>query len=79
MTSRHTFVTLDGFTQASSVIAVVRRSQDVSGMVTSAFVPLKTNPFPNLPAVVHCAALIVPVLLWPEASVTVVPLPSLKL
>jgi hypothetical protein len=57
MTSRHTFVTLDGFTQASSVIAVVSRSQDVSGMVTSAFVPLKTDPFPNLPAVVHFAAL----------------------
>ena len=48
-------------------------------MVTCAFVPLKTSALPNLPAVVHVAPLIVPVLLFPEASVTVVPLPSLKL
>jgi hypothetical protein len=40
---------------------------------------LKTSARPNLPAVVHFAPVIVPVLWLPEASFTVVPLPSLKL
>ena len=72
-------MTVDGCTQAASVMSVVNRNSGASGIVTFALVPLKTSAPPNLPAVVHVAPLIVPVLLWPEASVTVVPLPSLKL
>jgi len=47
-------------------------------MVTSALVPLNTNALPNFPALVQVAVPIVPVLLFPETSATVVPLPSLN-
>src|ERR1044071_2840751 len=67
-----------GITQASSVNALVRSSEAESGTVTRAVVPLKLNAPPNLPAVVRVAFAIVPVLVFPEASVTVAPLLSLK-
>ena len=41
--------------------------------------PLKLNALPFLPPVVQVAPWRVPVMPWPEASVIVVPVPSLKL
>jgi len=74
ITSRHTFDTTDGFTQASKVIAVVRRSARVSAInVTRAFVPLNTNALPNLPSVVHTAETSWAVFAPPDASAVVVP------
>src|SRR5882724_13694957 len=76
MTSRHAPVTVDGFTQASSVIPVTSCRDAALGTVTTALVPLNTSALPNFPAVVHVAPLIVPVLLFPEESATVGPAPS---
>src|SRR3989442_652235 len=77
MTSRHALVTADGFTHASSVIPLVRRSEGASLIVTRPLVPLKTKALPNLPWVVQVTPLpSVPVLLLPETSATVVPAPS---
>ena len=53
-------------------------SEAASGTVTRALVPLNTSALPNLPALVQVAPLIVPLLLLPEVSATVVPLPSLN-
>src|SRR5271166_6326893 len=78
MTSRQALVMVDGLTQASSVMPVVRWSEVASGMVRSAFVPLKTRASPYLPEVVQVALAIVPLLPLPEVSVTVVPVPSLN-
>jgi hypothetical protein len=78
-TARHPVGVVVGYTQASSVIPVVNCSDADEGTVTTAFVPLNTSALPNFPAVVHVAPLIVPVLLLPEASATVVPAPSAKL
>ena len=50
-----------------------------AGTDTRAVLPLKTSAPPYLPAVVHVAPLSVPVLLLPEASRTVVPIPASKL
>src|SRR5689334_20653563 len=69
----------NGFTHASSVIPVVRSSDEASLIDTQAFVPLNTSALPYMPAVVHLALEIVPVFPFPEASATVVPMPSLKL
>ena len=44
--------------------------------MTRALVPLNCNALPNLPAVDQVALLIVPLLPFPDASVTVVPGPS---
>src|SRR6476659_7129145 len=74
--SFHPVLTTDGFTQASSVIAVVRRTDGASGIVTSALEPLKTSALPNLPVVVHVAFAIAPLLPCPERSVTAVPVLS---
>ena len=46
--------------------------------MTFALVPSNTSAPPYRPAVVHVAPLIVPVLLFPDASVTVGPEPSLN-
>ena len=75
-TARHPLAAAVGYTHASSVILVVNCRDAAFGTVTTAFVPLKTSALPNCPAVVHVAPLIVPVLLFPEESVTVVPPPS---
>ena len=69
-------MTVDGLTQASSVIPVVRCSDAASGIVTSALVPLNCNALPNLPDVDQVAFVIVPLLPFPDASATVVPDPS---
>ncbi len=67
-----------GNTHASSVIPVVSCSEAALGTVTRALVPLNASALPNLPAAVQVAPLIVPLLLLPEVSATVVPLPSLN-
>src|SRR5262249_20985229 len=64
-----------GNTHASSVIAVVRRSEGASGIVTCDVVPLNTSALPNLPAV-QVVAVATPLLFCPEASRIVVPDPS---
>ena len=69
-------MTVDGSTHASSVIPVVRCSDAASGIVTSALVPLNFSAPPYLPVVAHVALVSVPVLPFPDASVTVVPDPS---
>src|SRR6478735_8240880 len=74
--SFHPVLTTDGLTQASSVIAVVRRNDGASGIVTSALEPLKTSALPNFPLVVHVAFAIAPLLPCPDTSVTAVPAPS---
>src|SRR5512135_1695541 len=56
----------------------VRCSEAESGMVTRALVPLNTSALPDLPALVHVAFAIVPVFPFPDASATVVPVPSLN-
>jgi hypothetical protein len=78
ITSRHALDTVDGLTQASKVIPVVRRKLAESGMVSRALVPLNTSAFPYLPAVVQVAFWTVPVFPVPEASATAVPAPSLN-
>src|SRR5919201_3362826 len=78
MTSRQAVVTADGFTHASSVMPPVRRNDGASLTVTRALVPLNTSALPNFPAVVQVAPVIVPVLLLPDESATVVPEPSLN-
>src|SRR5262245_28245725 len=77
-TSRHEAFTLDGRTQAASVIAVVRSRDGASVTWTRAFVPLKTSAPPFLPAVVQVAVPIAPEFPLPEASPAVAPLPSLN-
>jgi hypothetical protein len=69
---------IDGLTHASRVIALVRSSEFESGTFTRADVPLKNNALPNLPAVDQVAFDRVPVLLLPERSAVVVPVPSSK-
>src|SRR5207342_3274691 len=74
--SRHDGVTLAGLTHASSVIALDRCSVAASGIVTFAFVPLKTRPGPNFPLAVQVVFATVPVCPFPDESATVVPAPS---
>ncbi len=64
---------------ASSVSELLRSRLGESGTVTMLLLPLKASALPYLPVIVQVAPEIVPVLLWPEASFKVVPLPSLKL
>src|SRR3954451_15146802 len=75
MIARHPVGAVVGNTHASSVIAVVRRSDGASAIVTCALVPLNTSALPNLP-VVQVVPLAAPLLFWPEASRTTVPVPS---
>src|SRR5690348_1934552 len=63
---------------ALMVMLPVNCSDAVLPRFTKAVVPLNVSALPNLPAVVHVAPLSVPVLLFPEASAVVVPVPSLK-
>src|SRR4051812_7097665 len=70
---------LVGFTQASSVMPVVRSRSLASGMLTNALEPLKLSARPFLPVVVRVAAAIAPVCPWPDTPVTVEPLGSSKL
>src|SRR5262245_8677519 len=77
MTSRQLVVTADGLTHASSVIALVRCREAASGIVTSALMPSNDNPAPYIP-VVHVALVMNPVFPVPDASATVVPVPSLN-
>ena len=65
-----------GFTHASSVIAVVSCREAALGTSTREEVPLNDSAPLILPEPVHVAPTSVPVLLLPEASVTVVPAPS---
>jgi len=68
----------NGFTQASSVIPVVRSNDAASLTVTKAFLPLNNNELPYFPRVVHTAFTMVPVFPVPDASDAVVPAPSLN-
>ena len=70
--------TVDGLTQASSVIAAVKCKEAASGIVTRAPDPLNVRAFPYFPEVVQVALAIVPVFPLPDESETVVPEPSLK-
>src|SRR5437773_11883661 len=76
-TDRHPMPEL-GSTQASIVIPVVRSSDAASATVTHALMPLNDSALPYLPAVVHVALEIVPVLPCPDASFVCTPLPSLN-
>src|SRR5215470_4056843 len=68
----------DGLTQASRVIPLIKWSDGASLIVTRDVAPSKTSALPYLPAAVHVAPVIVPVLPCPEPSPTVVPEPSLN-
>src|SRR5258705_10716954 len=78
MTSAHQPITVDGWTQASSVIAVIKCNDGASGIVTSDALPSNDRALPYLPAAVQVAPINPPVLPVPEASVALVPLPSLN-
>ena len=69
---------VEGFTQASSVIAELSCREAALGMFTRWLVPLNASAPPYLPEVVQVAPARVPVLLVPEASGTVVPDPWSK-
>src|SRR5882672_6321545 len=72
MMSRHAELTEVGLTHASNVIDVVRCSDAASGTLTFAFVPLNARALPYLPNV-RVAFPVVPVLPFPDESVTTVP------
>ena len=67
-----------GLTQASTVIAFVRFSDEDDGIVTRSFSPSKLSPWPYFPAV-RVAPEIVPVLPLAVLSYAVLPLVSSKL
>ena len=67
-----------GRIQASSVIPVVRSSDALSAMVTRSLTPSKASAPPDLPALVHVAPEIEPVLPLPELSVRLVPVAASK-
>jgi hypothetical protein len=69
---------VEGLTHASNVTAVVRCSAAVSGTLTTAELPLNDSAPPYLPAAVQVAFAMLPAFPDPDASATVVPLPSLK-
>ena len=56
----------------SSVMPVVRCSDDESGTLTRALVPLNDSAFPNLPEAVHVAFASVPVFPLPDESVDLI-------
>ena len=64
-----------GLTQASRVIPFVRSSVFESATLTMLVVPLKLRAPPNLPVVDHVVPLTVPLLPFPERSVSVLPEP----
>src|SRR3989442_1171153 len=65
-----------GLTHASRVIPVVRSSEAESGIVTRLDVPLNESAPPKWPALDQDVVETLPALPVPEASATVVPLPS---
>src|SRR6478672_1086722 len=71
-------VSVVGLTQASRVMPVVRSRRLLSATVTQLLVPLNIRAPPNLPAEVQEVLLTVPVRLWPEESLAVVPAASSK-
>ncbi len=73
MTSRQALLTAVGSTQASSVMAVVRRSEAASATVTRELAPLKSSAGPYRPVDTRVVPAAVPVLPFPDASTTVVP------
>src|SRR5882672_412179 len=82
MTVRNPFVapplSAVGYSQASSVMPVVRSKSGASLIVTQLFMPLKDRAVPALPVVTQEAPVITPLLPLPDASLTVAPLPSLN-
>src|SRR3974390_186690 len=78
MTSRHALLTTVGSTHASKVIAVVNCSDAALPIVTTALEPLNVSALPYLPELLQIAPLTVPLFPLPDASLTVVPLPSLN-
>src|SRR4051812_11594074 len=67
-----------GRTHASTVSALVKSREPASGTTTLLLLPLNARAEPYLPALAHVAPDSVPVLVCPELSVAVVPLPSSK-
>ena len=72
----HLLPTVVGLTHASSVSPLESCSEAELGIVTSALVPLNDSASPYLPEGDHVAFEIVPLLVFPDRSVTVVPEPS---
>jgi len=69
-----------GYTQASRVSLVVRSRLFESGTTTLSFKPSKTRAVPYFPLAVQVGPLVsVPLLLFPDWSIRVVPAPALKL
>jgi hypothetical protein len=60
-------------------MALVMLRRLVALTVTQSLTPSKDSALPNLPWVLQAAPEITPVWLLPEASATLVPVPSLKL
>src|SRR5579862_6999566 len=78
MTSRQPAFVADGSTHASRVMPVVSCSDAELGMSTRAFVPLNESAPPYFPEAVQVVFTMEPTLPLPEASPSVVPVPSLK-
>ena len=78
MIVRHPLCVAVGLIHASNVIADDTFSDADEPILTTLLTPLKLSALPNRPCVVHVAPVIVPVLLLPETSLTVVPPPSLN-
>ncbi len=76
ITSRQALETVAGFTQASRVMPELSCSELELGMLTRLEVPLNDSADPYLPLLDQVALLIVPVLLFPDVSATVVPDPA---
>src|SRR5262245_18489923 len=70
---------MTGFTQASTVIPVVKFRLGALFTVTQLLTPSNERAPPKRPDLTHVAPEIVPVFPLPDESFTVVPLPSLKL
>jgi len=76
-TVSHPVGVLDGFTQASRVMPVVRSSELESGILTRSLTPSKRSAFPYLPVVTQTGPFVnVPAFEFPDESERVVPDPS---
>jgi hypothetical protein len=69
---------LDRVDPRPSVIAFVRSSEALSGTVTQLVLPSNESAVPKRPMAAHVVLVAVPWLPVPDASVTAVPVPSLK-
>ena len=76
ITALHPVGGTGGLTQAINVIPLVRSSEAESLMVTVFELPLNESAEPNFPEGFQVAPLSVPLLLFPEISDAVVPVPS---